>query len=131
TRKLGPRLSAGMLVARSPPTEVGATAVLPVRPVIAKPPPSQPAAAAAWAGTMRVKVASANVATPSEARERRASGRRVQVLPCIDRTIPLLLDYLQCSAMGVATADGRRLLSRPDLGLIRSAIRPYHRAARA
>jgi len=57
TRKLGPNASAAIVVARSPPAGFAAIVAAPTRPLMANPPPSQPAAAAAWAGRYRANVA--------------------------------------------------------------------------
>src|SRR6267143_211892 len=70
--KVGPRLSVAMVVATSPHIEFGVTMAPFARPEMAKPPPSQPAAEAAWAGTFSVSVASENAARPREMRRVRA-----------------------------------------------------------
>src|ERR1700716_1607377 len=70
--KVGPRLSVAMVVAASPPIEFGVTIAPFARPEMEKPPPSQPAAEAAWAGTFRVSVASENAAMPRKTRHARA-----------------------------------------------------------
>src|SRR5947209_6387718 len=85
TTKLGPRLSAAIVVARLPPVGLAATVAPPARPLMANPPPSQPAEEAAWAGRFRANVASPRATTPTSARDRRTAGRRVDVLEAIDK----------------------------------------------